>query len=356
MIAGLVLSYCAWIDRMIEMVVYVLTKVLYLPLLNPKNHMALAFSCLQKAICGNTADIPWMKPLQKQKFNFTGNRSTVQTFELVATSYMLIIVYLRPHASNTADIPVQDLHGRESRPFHFLHLEEFWPWLKPEAMAEELSALTTSNPVAGLASHRTRIVSLNRFLRQTGLQRTKHVQMSLQQTDLRRRSNVRISAHFPISPCLKVLALKDAPWLCNCEGCVRVFPNLVHVMHVSTSSALQKLGGKSRLQCGWIPLCGTRLSLTARYLELFLAALTVAELYYGPKNSLVNISEEVTSWNEKCVHGNESKVILTWISAASAEGDKLLAFVNFREIWCQPRYLEPLLSWTTVFINLQAAV
>ena len=48
-----------------------------------------------------------------------------------------------------------------------------------------------------------------------------------------------------------------------------------------------------------------------------------------------------------CVHSNGSKVRLTWLTTANAEGDKLPVFVNFRdqsitpEIWLQPRYLEP---------------
>ena len=52
------------------------------------------------------------------------------------------------------------------------------------------------------------------------------------------------------------------------------------------------------------------------------------------------------------VHGNESKVKLTGLAAANAEGDKLPVFVNFRdqtitpEVLRQPRYLEPPLSRT----------
>ena len=54
-----------------------------------------------------------------------------------------------------------------------------------------------------------------------------------------------------------------------------------------------------------------------------------------------------------CVRGNaESKVRLTGLTTANAEGYKLPVFVNFRnqtiipEIWCQPCYLEPPLSQT----------
>ena len=52
------------------------------------------------------------------------------------------------------------------------------------------------------------------------------------------------------------------------------------------------------------------------------------------------------------VRGNESKVRLTGLTTANAEGDKLPVFVNFRdqtiipEIWRQPRYFEPPLSRT----------
>ena len=71
------------------------------------------------------------------------------------------------------------------------------------------------------------------------------------------------------------------------------------------------------------------------------------------EETLVKISQEVQSRHlvTKCteswemywhVHGNESKVRLTGLTTANAEGGKLPVFVNFRdqtitpEIWRQP--------------------
>ena len=148
----------------------------------------------------------------------------------------------------------------------------------------------------------------------------------------------------------------------------------------------------------WTPLCRTQLSRTPRYLEqnrisLGFALIFSVIYYYGlswtrlpwtPRNlepflaplssssprlsqtllrseeTLVKISQEVQTRHvtTRCteswelywrVHGNESKVRLTGLTTANAEGNKLPVFVNFRdqpEIWCQPRYLEPLLSQT----------
>ena len=111
----------------------------------------------------------------------------------------------------------------------------------------------------------------------------------------------------------------------------------------------------------------TRLSRTPCYLDLFLSALSsnkprLSRTLLRSEETLVNISQEVQSRHlTRCteswemywrVHGNGSKVKLTGLAAANAEGDKLPVFVNFRdqtstrEIWGQPRYLEPPLSRT----------
>ena len=110
-------------------------------------------------------------------------------------------------------------------------------------------------------------------------------------------------------------------------------------------------------------LSRTRLFWTPHYLELFLAPLSSNQprTSIWSEETLVNISQDVQSWHllTRCseswetywhVHGNKSR--LTGLAAANAEGDKLPVFDNFGdqfitpEIWREPRYLEPPLSWT----------
>ena len=131
----------------------------------------------------------------------------------------------------------------------------------------------------------------------------------------------------------------DFPWICPC-----FFSPLLWV----TSNSV---------------ISNTPLSRTVSRSPELKSTPTISNFLLRSEETLVNISQEVQSRHllTRCteswemywrVHGNESKVRLTGLAAANAEGDKLPVFDNFGdqtitpEIWRQPRYLEPPLSRT----------